>query len=340
MASDGVIFKRCGCRDPRTRKRLEQSCPRLAERRHGSWSFHCSVATMFGQRERVRRGGYATRRDAEAARDELLERSRAERTTQTWTVARWLRHWLSTRSSIRPSTLRSYTDHVERHLIPYLGRIRLGELTGRDVAAMFAALAGTQTRLGRPPTPSTLHRIRATLRSALNAAIRDGLLRDNPARLAELPTPCRPQAQVWTDPRVDAWRRTGQRFAVAVWTAKQLVAFLDFVADDRLFAMWWLIALRGMRRGEAAGLRWVDVDLDQKIIMIDQQRLAYGRTVAVGRPRPQPAAAPSPWTAPPCGCCAPTCNASARSGSPPATGGTTPGTYSPPSTGRRCTRTG
>jgi Arm DNA-binding domain len=172
MASDGVIFKRCGCRDPRTRKRLEQSCPRLAERRHGSWSFHCSVATMFGQRERVRRGGYATRRDAEAARDELLERSRAERTTQTWTVARWLRHWLSTRCSIRPSTLRSYTDHVERHLIPYPGRIRLGELTGRDVAAMFAALAGTQTRFGRPPTPSTLHRIRATLRSALNAAIR------------------------------------------------------------------------------------------------------------------------------------------------------------------------
>jgi integrase len=240
---------------------------------------------MFGRRERVRRGGYATRRDAELARDELLERSKAERTTQTWTVARWLRHWLSTRSSIRPSTLRSYTDHVERHLIPHLGRIRLGELTGRDVAAMFTTLTATDTRLGRPPTPSTLHRIRATLRSALNAAIRDGLLRDNPARLAELPTPRRPQAQVWTDPRVEAWRRTGQRFAVAVWTTKQLVAFLDFVTDDRLFAMWWLIALRGLRRGEAAGLRWVNVDLDQKIIMVEQQRLAYGRTVAEGPPK-------------------------------------------------------
>ncbi len=285
MRSCGVIFKRCGCRDPQSRKRLEQNCPQLAERGHGSWSFHCSVTTMFGRRERVRRGGYPSRAEAQAARDELLERSRAEWTTQTWTVARWLRHWLSTRSSIRPSTLRSYTDHVERHLIPYLGRIRLGELTGRDVAAMFAALARTQTRLGRPPTPSTMHRIRATLRSALNAAIRDGLLRDNPARLAELPTPRRPQAQVWTDPRVEAWRRTGQRFAVAVWTTKQLAAFLAFVAEDRLLAMWWLIALRGLRRGEAAGLRWVDIDLDQKIIMIDQQRLAYGRTVAVGPPK-------------------------------------------------------
>jgi integrase len=240
---------------------------------------------MFGGRERVRRGGYLTRQAAEAARDELLERSRAERTTQTWTVARWLRYWLSTRTSIRPSTLRSYTEHVERHLIPHLGRIRLGELTGRDVAGIFAALTATATRYGRPVTPSTLHRIRATLRSALNAAIRDGLLRDNVGRFVELPTPRRPQAMVWTDARVQAWRATGQRFSVAVWTTKQLAAFLDFVADDRLSAMWWLIALRGLRRGEAAGLRWVDVDLDQKVIMIGQQRIAYGHTVADGPPK-------------------------------------------------------
>jgi integrase len=61
---------------------------------------------------------------------------------------------------------------------------------------------------------------------------------------------------------VAAWRRTGQRHSVAVWTTRQLATFLDHVAEDRLFAMWWLIALRGLRRGEAAGLRWVDVDLD------------------------------------------------------------------------------
>jgi hypothetical protein len=61
---------------------------------------------------------------------------------------------------------------------------------------MFATLAAAQTRYGRAATPSTLHRIRATLRSALNAAIRDGLLRDNPARFVELPAPRRPHAQV------------------------------------------------------------------------------------------------------------------------------------------------
>ena len=285
MSGIGVIFKRCGCRDPETKKRLERTCPRRGERGHGSWSWHCSVTTMFGRRERVRRGGYATRRDAAAARDDLLQRSRAERTAATWTVARWLRHWLTTRTSIRPSTLRSYTEHVDRHLVPHIGSIRLGDLTGRHVAAMFASLASTDTRHGRPPTPATLHRIRATLRSALNAAIRDGLLGDNPARFIELPTPRRPQPQVWTDHRVEAWRRGGPRPSVAVWTARQLATFLDGVAEDRLFAMWWLIALRGLRRGEAAGLRWVDVDLDQRVVMIDQQRIALGHTVTVGPPK-------------------------------------------------------
>jgi hypothetical protein len=88
---------------------------------------------------------------------------------------------------------------------------------GRLLPDQPAQRTSTPTRCGRLLTPSTLHRIRATLRSALNAAIRDGLVRGNPARYVEVPSPRRPQAQVWTEPRVEQWRRTGQRFAVAVW---------------------------------------------------------------------------------------------------------------------------
>jgi integrase len=281
----GGVFKRCGCRHPQTGRTLDSACPSLSERGHGSWYFDCPVATVGGRRDRVRRGGYLTRRDAAAARDALLHRSAEDRGVEAWTVARWLRYWLTTRTSIRPSTLRSYTEHVEHHLIPHLGRVRLGELTGRQVADMFHTLGSTNNGWGRPPAPATLHRIRATLRSALNAAIREGLLRDNPARHIELPTPRRPQALVWTDHRVAAWRERGERSAVAVWTVQQLVAFFKFVADDRLYALWWLIALRGLRRGEAAGLRWTDVDLDHRVIVIGQQRIAYGRTVAVGPPK-------------------------------------------------------
>jgi integrase len=49
--------------------------------------------------------------------------------------------------------------------------------------------------------------------------------------------------------------------------------------------MWWLIGLRGLRRGETCGLRWIDVDLDAGTITIEQQRIAYGCTVSVGPPK-------------------------------------------------------
>jgi hypothetical protein len=92
---------------------LEAACPRLRDRGHGSWYFHCSVPTMLGT-ERIRRGGFPSRLAAAAARDELWAQSAEDVTAEIWTVGRWLRWWLGTRVSLRPSTLRSYTEHVER----------------------------------------------------------------------------------------------------------------------------------------------------------------------------------------------------------------------------------
>jgi integrase len=263
---------------------LSSACPKLGERGHGSWFFDCAVPVQPGRRERLRRGGYPTRREAVAARDALLGDGDVA-TAEGWTMQRWLRYWLTTRTKIRPTTLRSYETHVENHLIPHLGKIRLSELTGRHITDMITVIGETANRYGRPPTPSTLHRIRATLRSALNAAIREGLLRDNPARYVEMPSPRRPHALVWTAQRVEAWQKTGDRPSVAVWTVEQTATFLSFVAADRLAVMWWLIALRGLRRGEAAGLRWTDVDLDAGVAMIEQQRIANGHVVTVGPPK-------------------------------------------------------
>ena len=47
-----------------------------------------------------------------------------------------------------------------------------------------------------------------------------------------------------------------------VWTAEQLAAFLASVAEDRLFALWRVLAATGMRRGEALGLGWEDLDME------------------------------------------------------------------------------
>ncbi|GAA2517621.1 hypothetical protein Ahu01nite_083850 [Winogradskya humida] len=79
------------------------------------------MPVLPGRRERLRRGGYPTRHEAIAARDALLSGGEAT-TAEGWTMQRWLRYLLTTRTKIRPTTLRSYESHVENHLIPHLGR--------------------------------------------------------------------------------------------------------------------------------------------------------------------------------------------------------------------------
>jgi hypothetical protein len=72
----------------------------------------------------------------------------------------------------------------------------------------------------------------------------------NPLAQVRLDKPVRPHPVIWTDERVEAWRRDGIRPPVAVWTLRQLVTFLTGVENDRLAALWWLIALRGLRRSD------------------------------------------------------------------------------------------
>jgi len=70
-----------------------------------------------------------------------------------------------------------------------------------------------------------------------------------------------------------------------VWTVRQTAQFLDSVRWHRLYAAYHLIALRGLRRGEAAGPRWCDVDLDGKTAVISQQLQQYDGRLAVCPPK-------------------------------------------------------
>ena len=72
---------------------------------------------------------------------------------------------------------------------------------------------------------------------------------------------------------------------MAVWTADQLATFLHGVTDDALFALWWLTALRGLRRGEACGLRWSELDLDHGVLFVVRNRTTAGYQVVEGEPK-------------------------------------------------------
>ncbi|MFC5827621.1 hypothetical protein [Nonomuraea insulae] len=96
---------------------------------------------MSGRRERVRRGGFASAGAARSAGRELLTAEVDGPLSAGRTVGQWLWYWLSVvEARLRPTTHRGYRDNVRLHLIPFLGRVRLAELSRRDVTRMFVAL--------------------------------------------------------------------------------------------------------------------------------------------------------------------------------------------------------
>lgn len=245
------------------------------------------------------------------------------------TVGEWLQEFLGRKRRIEPTTRRAYESHVRLYLAPYLGTIRLDRLRVSDLAGMFDAIEEfndvirterasgdparqATVRYRRPVGPSTMHRIRATLRHALNVAIKqDRLLDSNPAAVVELPPAARPKPVVWTAARVAQWRldheahlasmrrvRGDRRVdpiaayigaprpsPVMVWTAPQTSTFLTYARRDRLFALYRLITLRGLRRGEAVGLRWTDVDFREGTIGVHWQITQLGWQPVQGKPK-------------------------------------------------------
>ena len=137
-------------------------------------------AAPDGRRRRVRLGGYATRAAAQAALGRLGSPPRCG--VAGCTTGQWLA-WLAGRQSLRPLTRRSYQHHLDTYLLPCIGNIPLAMLTAADLRVTFSAIACRRPAAGGPLSPATLARIRATLRAALNAVIREGLISVNPARL-------------------------------------------------------------------------------------------------------------------------------------------------------------
>jgi integrase len=232
--------------------------------------------------------------------------------SQIPTVADWLTEWIAGRRTLEDGTLRSYTSHITLYLIPHLGPLRLDKLRVGHVNAMFDALierneviavhrASTDPKKRalvkgmRTLAPASFHRIRATLRVALNTAITRQLIDNNPAVHAELPTAYRPKALVWTDERVKEWRLTGKvPSPVMVWTPDQTGAFLDHVAaaNDPFYALYHVVAYRGLRRGEACGLHWTDVNLDAAQLTIRWQITQLGWATSLKTPKTADSEAP------------------------------------------------
>ncbi len=298
----GHTYKRCACNPAVGADGRSATC----NKRHGSWYFiHDLPNDASGKRRQARKGGFPTERLAQAALTEALagihQGTYIQPTRQT--VSEYLEQWLAGKGRLRSSTRRSYQEHIDLYLRPGIGHLRLTDLGEVHIERMYSAMAqlgrsqptpsyeldrvaaARKAPLTQPLTAARIRRVHATLMSALNGAVRRRLIGHNPAAHVELASGRRPRAVVWTDDRIIEWQRTGVRPAVAVWTPQQAGAFLDRATSHRLYPMFHLIAYRGLRRGEAVGLRWQDADLAAGVLRITQQVVQLGWATEIGEPK-------------------------------------------------------
>lgn len=164
-----------------------------------------------------------------------------------WKLGDYLDYWLANvvRPNRKPSTYERYEVAVRLHIRPSLGEYRLSRLSVPLV----------QTFLNQKVSDGTSVRntqiTREVLRAALSRAVREELLIRNVASLVELPK----------------WERP----VIRPWTADEARQFLATAQGDPLYLAFVVLLMYGLRRGEAAGLRWQDIDFQQDVVHIQQQ---------------------------------------------------------------------
>jgi integrase len=223
-------------------------------KRNGSYGFRIDLGPdpATGKRRQMSRQGFRTKREAESALSEKLGEISSGQTVSptTESIGAYLDEWLKGEASrLKVSTLESYRIVVQR-VSQRIGNVKLQALTPLDLERFYRELAETGGRQGGPLAAKTIRNTHTVLRKAFADAERLGLILRNPAATARPPTVHQKEQKTWT--------------------SEQLRGFLDAVAGDRLLALYVLLATTGMRRGEALGVRWSDLDLDAGEVHIVQ----------------------------------------------------------------------
>ncbi|MFI7272632.1 tyrosine-type recombinase/integrase [Streptomyces sp. NPDC049879] len=252
--------------EPKKRTRQPNGRSSIYLGKDGKWHGRVTVGTRDDGTPDRRHIERKTRNEvAEAVKEleKLRDTRKVPKAGVRWTVETWLTHWIENIAPerVNENTMVGYGVAVRKHLIPGLGAHRLDRLAPEHVERLYSKMQSSGAK------PATAHQVHRTFRTALNAAVRRGHLAENPLNKV-------------TAPRVD--EEEIEPFTVA--EVRRLLA----AADKRRNAARWAVALAlGLRQGEALGLRWEDVDLDNGILWIRRSRLrpryAHGCNTACGK---------------------------------------------------------
>ena len=244
----------------RTRGQNEGS---IYQRKDGLWVAAVNLGWKDGKRDR--RYLYAKTRTevAQKLTEALARQSRSLPVeVERQTVAQFLNSWIEdeVRPTREPKTYESYESTVRLHIVPDLGRHQLAKLAPQHVRALL------RRKEEAGLSPRTVQYTRTVLRIALHQAMRWDLVSRNVAALVE-------------PPKVE-------RDEIRPWTRDEAQRFLAHAASDRLGPLFSVALGLGLRKGEAPGLGWDDVDLDAGVLRVRHQlQRVKGRGLVLKTPK-------------------------------------------------------
>jgi integrase len=233
----------------------------------GNWYFKASTHKdpLTGKWAQVTRRGFATAADASEAREVLLRDVEAQpsATVSGLTVRALVEQYLDeceASERLAAKSLFDYRHYLDDYIDPWIGSLKVRELTA-DVVASWQHKLATEggTKSGRGLSPNTIRLARAPLNGALKQAVAMGLLPANP--LASVPRP---------KPR---------RSVPKHWSPDEARHFLALHEGDRLWPVWAFLLGSGLRIGELVFLRWPNVDLEKRLVRVNEFATVLGYDV-------------------------------------------------------------
>lgn len=151
-----------------------------------------------------------------------------------------------TTGALKPRTIDGYNDLMRRIASSRLGRLKLSDITARDINTFYKELSeqGENKKTGGKLSTATIKRYHELIHGCLDQALKEGLLLVNPASNA-------------TPPHIE-------KKEAAFFTREQMNEIINALEVEPLHwrALAYTLIGTGARRGEAVALKWCDVDFD------------------------------------------------------------------------------
>ncbi|UMY53169.1 site-specific integrase [Paenibacillus peoriae] len=234
-----------------------------------TWTYIIDLPSdpLTGGRRQKTKGGFKSEKEAwKACHLKIAEIEKGTYIDDSKiTITEYLLEYLETHAkpNFKPTSFDTEKTIIEARIIPVLGKIRLQSLTPRIIKTFYADLRKSYSK-------EYVKNIHGVLKRALRLAYTEsGLLSEDI------------MSKVSMRNKVNANEQKEMQF----WTIEEFTQFLDSSRDHVHFIVFSLAVYTGMRRGEILGLRWSDIDFEQKELRVIQTANWTRNGLVIQRPK-------------------------------------------------------